>query len=127
MNINASIVDQRITGIVEDHPEWLPEGHDLNKKKSAAFVLLCISTCLEMPLDEAVRCCLISFDSTLRSNVSVGMPLDTIVYKKDSLHIPNGKRIYEEDPYFRQLSKQWSDTLRRGVQELPIPTNDYLE
>lgn len=49
MNINASIVDQRITGIVEDHPEWLPEGHDLNKKKSAAFVLLCISTCLEMP------------------------------------------------------------------------------
>ena len=55
------------------------------------------------------------------------MPLDTIVYKKDSLHIPNGKRIYEEDPYFRQLSKQWSDTLRRGVQELPIPTNDYLE
>jgi putative proteasome-type protease len=81
----------------------------------------------EMPLDEALRCCLISFDSTLRSNVSVGMPLDTIVYKKDSLHIPNGKRIYEEDPYFRQLSKQWSDTLRRGVQELPIPTNDYLE
>ena len=81
----------------------------------------------EMPLDEAVRCCLISFDSTLRSNVSVGMPLDTIVYKKDSLHIPNGKRIYAEDPYFRQLSKQWSDTLRRGLQKLPIPANDYLE
>ncbi|WP_425918413.1 peptidase [Acinetobacter sp. TSRC1-2] len=81
----------------------------------------------EMPLDEAVRCCLISFDSTLRSNVSVGMPLDTIVYHKDSLHIPNGKRIYEEDPYFRQLSKQWSDTLRRGLQKLPIPTDDYLD
>ncbi|MGE8560949.1 MAG: peptidase [Acinetobacter sp.] len=81
----------------------------------------------EMPLDEAVRCCLISFDSTLRSNVSVGMPLDTIVYHKDSLHVPNGKRIYEEDPYFRQLSKQWSDTLRRGLQKLPIPTDDYLD
>lgn len=81
----------------------------------------------EMPLDQAVRCCLISFDSTLRSNVSVGMPLDTIVYHKDSLHIPNGKRIYEEDPYFRQLSKQWSDTLRRGLQKLPIPTDDYLD
>lgn len=80
-----------------------------------------------MPLDEAVRCCLISFDSTLRSNVSVGMPLDMIVYKKDSLHIPVGKRIYEEDPYFRQLSKQWSDILRRGLQGLPIPTDDYLE
>ncbi len=40
---------------------------------------------------------LISFDSTIRSNVSVGMPLDALVYKKDSLEIPNGKRIYEED------------------------------
>ena len=57
----------------------------------------------------------------------MGKNRQSIVYKKDSLHIPNGKRIYEEDPYFRQLSKQWSDTLRRGVQELPIPTNDYLE
>lgn len=80
----------------------------------------------QMPLDEALRCCLISFDSTLRSNVSVGMPLDLVVYKKDSLHIPNGKRIYEEDPYFWKLSKQWSDTLRRGLLELPIPTDDYL-
>ena len=81
----------------------------------------------EMPLDEAVRCCLISFDSTLRSNVSVGMPLDMVIYKKDSLDIPHGKRIYQEDPYFRQLSKQWSDILRRGLQSLPIPTDDYLE
>ncbi len=38
-----------------------------------------------MPLDEAMRCSLISFDSTIRSNVSVGMPLDALIYKKDSL------------------------------------------
>jgi len=55
MNINASIIDQRVTGIVEDHPGWLPEGSDINKKKSAAFVLLCISTCLEMPLGDAAE------------------------------------------------------------------------
>ena len=55
MNINASIIDQRVTGIVEDHPELLPEGNDLNNKKSAAFVLMCISTCLEMPLVEAAE------------------------------------------------------------------------
>ncbi len=55
MNINASIIDQRVTGIVEDHPEWLPEGNDLNKKKSAAFVLLCISTCLEMHIEDATE------------------------------------------------------------------------
>ena len=55
MNINASIIDQRVSGIVEDHPEWLPEGNDVNKKKSAAFVLLCMSTCLEMTLEESAE------------------------------------------------------------------------
>lgn len=52
MNINASIIDQRVTGLVEDHPEWLPEGNDENKKKSAAFVLLCASACLDLSLEE---------------------------------------------------------------------------
>lgn len=55
MNINASIIDQRVIGIVEDHPEWLPKGNDLNKKKSAAFVLLCISTCLEIHMADAAE------------------------------------------------------------------------
>lgn len=80
----------------------------------------------DMPLDEAVKCSLISFDSTLRSNVSVGLPLDALVYTRDSLHIPVGKRIDEEDPYFSSISKQWSDTLRKGLQELAKPTDDYL-
>ena len=54
MNINASIVDQRVSAIVDDHPEWL-EGNDLNRKKSAAFVLLCMSTCLDTPLEDSVE------------------------------------------------------------------------
>lgn len=54
MDINASIVDQRITGIIEDHPELLPDG-DENKKKSSAFVLLCMSTALELNLEEAAE------------------------------------------------------------------------
>ncbi|TCB68504.1 proteasome-type protease [Acinetobacter sp. ANC 4178] len=80
----------------------------------------------DMPLSEALRCSLISFDSTLRSNVSVGMPLDALIYKKNSLHIPEGKRITEEDPYFQHISKQWSDTLRSGLQDLPKPSEDYF-
>ena len=78
-----------------------------------------------MPLDDALRCSLISFDSTLRSNVSVGLPLDALVYSRDSFVIPMGKRISEDDPYFSQISRQWSDTLRRGLQEMPKPTDDY--
>ncbi|SPL70123.1 proteasome-type protease [Acinetobacter stercoris] len=81
----------------------------------------------EMPLEEALRCSLISFDSTLRSNVSVGMPLDALIYQKDSYHIPTGKRIDEEDPYFEHISKSWSDTLKKGLQDLPVPTSDYFE
>ncbi len=81
----------------------------------------------DMPLSEALRCSLISFDSTLRSNVSVGMPLDALIYTKNSLHIPDGKRITDEDPYFQRISKQWSDTLRNGLQELPNPSEDYFK
>lgn len=81
----------------------------------------------DMPLDEALRCSLISFDSTLRSNVSVGMPLDALIYSKDSLLKPHGKRINENDPYFQHISKQWSETLRSGLQDLPKPTLDYFD
>lgn len=80
----------------------------------------------DMPLDEAVRCSLISFDSTLRSNVSVGMPLDVLVYRVNSLKIPHGKRITQDDPYYQKISKQWSETLRRGLHEIPKPSEDYL-
>ena len=53
-NINASIVDQRIGGILEAHPEWFPSG-DENMRKSAAFVLLCMSTSLDLPLEESAE------------------------------------------------------------------------
>ncbi|MDM1757497.1 MULTISPECIES: proteasome-type protease [Acinetobacter] len=81
----------------------------------------------EMPLDEALRCSLISFDSTLRSNVSVGMPLDSLVYQKDAFNIPQGKRINEEEPYFQHISKQWSETLKKGLQDLPKPNEDFFQ
>ena len=55
MNINASIIDQRISGIIEAHPEYLPEGNDLDKKKSAAFTLLCMMTALDISLDESAE------------------------------------------------------------------------
>ena len=54
MNINASIIDQRITKIIEQHSEWLPEG-DINKQKSSAFVLLCMATVLDIELEETVE------------------------------------------------------------------------
>lgn len=54
MNINASIVDQRLGAIVAEHADWLPAG-DEAKRKSAAFVLLCMATCLDIPLEDAAE------------------------------------------------------------------------
>ncbi|MER2299987.1 MAG: hypothetical protein ABS956_21240, partial [Pseudomonas sp.] len=75
----------------------------------------------QTPLDEALRCGLISFDSTIRSNLSVGMPLDMLVYHKDSLEAPARQRITSDDAYYVQIRRQWSDGLKRLLAELPAP------
>jgi len=54
MDINASIIDQQLTGLLEKNSDWLPAG-DANKQRSAAFVLLCMANCLDIPLEDAVE------------------------------------------------------------------------
>ena len=66
----------------------------------------------EMSLGEAAKLILLSFDSTLRSNLSVGMPIDILLYARDSLDVQRVKRIEQNDEYFKQLSGAWSDALR---------------
>ncbi|MFV3403138.1 MULTISPECIES: peptidase [Pseudomonas] len=78
------------------------------------------------PLGEGLRCGLISFDSTMRSNLSVGMPLDVLVYRKDSLVASNCQRITAQDPYFLQIQAQWADGLRDLLAALPEPPQAYL-
>ncbi len=73
------------------------------------------------PLDEALRCGLISFDSTIRSNLSVGMPLDLLVYRNNALEASSPKRITSDDAYYQQIRRQWSDGLRALLAELPAP------
>ena len=68
----------------------------------------------EMRLGEAAKLILLSFDSTLRSNLSVGMPIDLLVYERDSLDVRREKRIGPDDEYFRNLSQQWSEALRQA-------------
>lgn len=66
----------------------------------------------EMRLGEAAKLLLLSFDSTLRSNLSVGMPIDLLVYERDTLDVRRQMRIEENDPYFNELSEAWSEALR---------------
>ncbi|MFA5950217.1 MAG: proteasome-type protease [Hyphomicrobium sp.] len=66
----------------------------------------------EMRLGEAAKLILLSFDSTLRSNLSVGLPIDILIYERDTLSVSREKRIVQEDAYFKKLSGAWSDALR---------------
>src|SRR6185436_13979414 len=59
-------------------------------------------------LADAAKCALVSFDSTMRSNLSVGMPIDLLCYRSDSLEVTMRGRFDEGDPYFSALSAQWS-------------------
>jgi len=70
-------------------------------------------------LDDASKCVLVSFDSTMRSNLSVGMPIDLLRYKKDSLRADLRNRFEQNDPYFTKLSGKWSEGVRRVFTEMP--------
>jgi putative proteasome-type protease len=73
-------------------------------------------------LVDAAKCVLVSFDSTMRSNLSVGMPIDLICYERDSLKMQMRRRFDEGDAYFTALSRQWSEGVRQvfsGLPELP--------
>jgi putative proteasome-type protease len=70
---------------------------------------------------DATKCTVVSFDSTMRSNISVGLPIDLLVYETDSLRIKLQRRIEESDPYFQMVHVQWGEGLRRVFAQLPDP------
>jgi putative proteasome-type protease len=71
------------------------------------------------PLAEATKCVLVSFDSTMRSNLSVGMPIDLLCYEIDSLEVQKRRRFDEDDDYFNALSRKWSEGTREVFRQLP--------
>ncbi len=74
-----------------------------------------------LPLYEAVKCALVSFDSTIKSNLSVGLPIDLALVRRDQFTVAMRHRIDADDAYFRQLRTDWSLGLRRVFNELPEP------
>ncbi|PWR25800.1 proteasome-type protease [Zavarzinia aquatilis] len=72
-------------------------------------------------LTVAAKCTLISFDSTMRSNVSVAMPLDVLIYEKGSLKVGHYRRIPRNDPYMTALSDGWSKGILAAFEALPDP------
>ena len=75
----------------------------------------------DTPLDDAVKLALISMDSTLRSNFSVGLPADLLVYRKDTQRIAVQQRIGDDNDYYRTIRESWSESLRQAYRDLPTP------
>jgi putative proteasome-type protease len=72
-----------------------------------------------MSFEETVKLLLVSFDSTLKSNLSVGLPLDLLYYPRSSFEIGYQRRIEQDDPYLRTISEGWSSALKSAFKSLP--------
>jgi putative proteasome-type protease len=75
----------------------------------------------DTPLKEAAKCALISMDSTLKSNLSVGLPLDLLIYEANSLHAEKLIHIDETNSYFRMIRNSWGQRLRQVFDSIPDP------
>lgn len=75
----------------------------------------------ETDLYDGVKLVLISMDSTLRSNLTVGLPIDLVVYRRDALKADLYRRITEDDEYFRMIRERWSEALREAYRAIPHP------
>jgi putative proteasome-type protease len=71
-------------------------------------------------LEEAVKYALISLDSTMRSNATVGPPIDLLVYEQGSLRLSRRRRLDAEDADLKAIRAQWEQALRKAVSELPV-------
>ena len=76
------------------------------------------------PLDEAAKCVLVSMDSTLKSNLSVGLPLDLVVYEVDQLQSTQVVCIDDRNPYFQMIRNTWGEKLRQIFESIDDPQWD---
>ncbi len=70
-------------------------------------------------LDEAARCALVSIDSTMRSNASVGPPVELLCYETDSLRLDRYLNLQEDDPYLLEVKRAWNQNITSAFNALP--------
>jgi putative proteasome-type protease len=82
---------------------------------------------LDTSIDEAGRCCLVSMDSTIRSNASVGPPVELLVYHKDSFSLKQYYCFDDDDDYMLTLRRSWENKLREAIAALPLLQKDTVK
>lgn len=115
----------------EPHGAYMvyPEGNSITSSANTPFLQIGESKygkpildrflTLETPIDEAARCCLVSMDSTIRSNASVGAPVEMLIYRKDSFSLRGYYCFEDGDDYLLQLRRSWEAKLREAIAALP--------
>ena len=73
----------------------------------------------EMKFNDAIKLLMVSFDSTIKANLSVGLPLDIRVYDNGSLQPATALRVEKDDPYYQMISHEWGDALKASLVQLP--------
>ncbi|MBW6416607.1 proteasome-type protease [Celeribacter sp. PS-C1] len=73
----------------------------------------------QMSFEEAVKLMLVSFDSTVKANLSVGLPFDLQVIEKDTYKVAYQRRITADDPYYHEISTGWGEALKATLDGLP--------
>lgn len=71
------------------------------------------------PVEHAIKLLLVSFDSTLKSNLSVGLPLDMQTYAANSFSLDEKRRFERNDPYYTAISEGWGEALKNAFHQLP--------
>jgi putative proteasome-type protease len=97
-----------------DQTPYLQTGETKYGKPIIDWVITASTT-----LNDAAKCVLVSFESTMRSNLSVGMSIDLICYPRDSLEVSMQRRFEPGDSYFDELGRQWSEDTRQAFRRLP--------
>jgi len=73
----------------------------------------------DMSFEDAVKLLMVSFDSTIKANMSVGLPLDLQIYAKDSYAVGHERRFKVDDPYYQAISSGWGEALKNALNALP--------
>lgn len=129
-NFNATLM---VGGQVKGGPQRLfliyPEGNFIEASSDTPFFqigemkygrpILVRAYDRQMTFEQAMRLMLVSFDSTLKANLTVGAPFDYHFYNKDSLCLGPRGRIELDDPRFQSISAGWSDALKSALDSLP--------
>ncbi len=73
----------------------------------------------DMTFAAAVKLLLVSFDSTIKANLSVGLPIDMQIYERDTMKLGQAGRVKQDDPYYQQISLGWGEALKKAFDSLP--------